>query len=45
MVDYKYSPYELEEQYGDGNSFDLADTFRSLREDIRSCKAYNDRIM
>ena len=45
MVDYKDPPYEFEEQYGVGNSSDLADTLRSLKEEIRSCKANNDRIM
>ena len=45
MVDYKDSPNESEEQYGVGNSSDLADTLRRLKEEIRSCKADNDRIM
>ncbi len=42
MVDYRDSPYEYEENYGVGNSSDLAVTLRSLKEDIRS---FNDRIM
>lgn len=45
MVDYKDSPYELEEKYGVGNSPNLADTLRSLKEEIRSCKENNDRII
>ena len=42
MVDYKDSPYESEEQYGVGNPFNLAITLRSLKEEIRICKADND---
>jgi len=42
MVDYKDSPYESKDLYGVGNSFGLAVTLRSLKEEIRSCKAYND---
>ncbi len=45
MVDYKDSPYESEEQCGVGNPFDLAITPRSLKEEMRSCKADNDRII
>ena len=45
MVDYKYSPYESEEQYSVGNSSDLAVTLRSLKEEIRSCKADDDQII
>lgn len=45
MVDYKDSPYDSEEQYGVGNSSNLEITLRSLKEEIRSCKAYNDRII
>ena len=45
MVNYRDSPYESEEQYGVGNSLDLAVTLRSLKEDIRSCKADNERII
>ena len=45
MVDYKDSSYESEEKYGVHNSFNLADTLRSLKEEIRSCKKNNDRIM
>jgi len=45
MVDYKDSPYESKEQYGVGNSYDLAVTLRSLKEEIRSCKEDNDIIM
>jgi len=45
MVDYKDSPYESREQYGVGNSFDLEDTLRSLKEKIRSCKVESDIII
>lgn len=45
MVDYEDSPYELDEQCGVGNSSNLADTLRSLNEEIRSCKEDNDKIM
>ena len=45
MVDYKYTTYESEEKYGVGNSSDLAVTLRSLKEDIRSCKADNDQVI
>ena len=44
MVDNKDSPYESDEQRG-GHYFDLTDTFRSLKEEIRSCKANNDMII
>ena len=43
LVDCKDSPYESEEQYGVENSSILEDTLSSLKEEIRSCKAYNDR--
>lgn len=45
MVDYRDSPYESEEQYGIGNSSNLAVTLRILKGDIRSCKEDNDRII
>jgi len=45
MVDYKEYPYESEEKYGVGNSFELEDTLRSLKEEIRIFKVDNDRIM
>jgi len=45
MVDYKGSLDESEELYGVGNSFDLAVTLGSLKEDIRSCKKNNDIII
>ena len=45
MVDYKDSPYESEEQHGVGNSSNLAVTLRSLKEEIRSCKEDNYRII
>ena len=44
MVDYKDSPYELDEYHG-GHSLDLADMLRSLKEEIRSCKENNDKII
>ena len=45
VVDYIESPYALDGQRGVGNSYDLADTLRSLKEEIRSCKENNDKIM
>jgi len=46
MVDYKDSPYESEEKYGVGNSYDLEVTLSSiLKEEIRSCKEDNDIII
>ena len=45
MVDYKYSPYESDEQRGVGHSSDLEYTLRRLKEEIRSCKVDNDKIM
>ena len=45
MVDYRDSPNESKEQYGVGNSSHLELTMRSLKDEIRSCKADNDRIM
>jgi len=45
MVDYKDSPYEYKEQYGVGNSSDLAVTLRILKEEINSCKEDNEKII
>ena len=45
MVDYKDSPYESDKRRGVVHSSDLADTLRSLKEEIRSCKVDNDRII
>lgn len=45
MVDYRDSPYKSEEQYGIVNSYNLGVTLRSLKEEIRSCKAANDKIL
>ena len=45
MSDHKDSPYESEEQYGVGNSSDLAVMLRSLKEEIRICKVDNDIII
>jgi len=42
VVDYVESPYALDEQCGVGRIYDLADTLRSLKKEIRSCKANND---
>jgi len=35
----------LIEQQGEGYSLDIVDTLRSLRKEIRSCKADNDRLI
>ena len=47
MVDYRSrdSPYGLDEQHGVGNSYDLVETLRSLKAEIRSCKEDNDKII
>ena len=45
MVDYKDSPYESKERYGVGISFCLEIRLRSLKEEIRNCKADNDWII
>ena len=45
MVGYKNSPYESNEQRGVGNSSDLANTLRSLREEIMSWKVDNEKII
>jgi len=47
MVDYSSqdSPYGSDEQRGVGYSSNLVDTLRSLKEEIRSCKKDNDRII
>lgn len=45
MVEYKYSPHELDKQCGVGNYFDLVDTLIRLKEEIRSYKEDNDKIM
>ena len=39
------SSYGLDEQRSAGNSFDLVDTFRSLKEEIRGCKENNERVI
>ena len=46
MVDYSShdSPYRSVEQQGDEYSPDIADTLRSLKVEIKSCKVYNDKI-
>ena len=47
MVDYNShdSPYMLDEQPRDEYSSDIADTLRSLKVEIRSCKVDNDIII
>lgn len=45
IVDYKDSHYESNQQYSVGNSSDLTNTLRRLKEEIRSCNADNDVIM
>ena len=45
VVDYKDCPYESGEQSGVGNSSNLANTSRSLKEEIRICKVENEKIM
>lgn len=47
MVDYTShdSPYRSYKQHGDEWSPGIADTLRSLKQEIRSCKADNDRII
>lgn len=47
MVDYssRDSPYGSDEQCGVGNSYDLADTLRSLKVEIRSYKVDNNIII
>jgi len=45
MVDYKYSPFELDKQHGVGHSYDLEYTLRRLKEEIRSYKVDNEKIM
>lgn len=45
MVDYKYFPYESEEEYGDGYTSNLAGTLISLKEEIKTCKENNERII
>ena len=47
MVDYSScdSPYRSVEWQGDEYSPNLADTMRSLKVDIKSCKAYNNMLI
>lgn len=47
MVDYssRDPPYGLDEDHGGGHSSNLIDTLRSLKEEIRSFKEDNDRII
>lgn len=44
-VDYIESSYELYGQCGVGNSSNLVETLRILKEEIRSCKEDNDKII
>ncbi len=39
------SPYASNEKHGIGHSFDLVDTLRSLKVEVRICKVDNGRIM
>jgi len=47
MVDYssRDSPYRPNEKHGDEYSPHIANTLRSLKKYIRSCKEDNDRII
>lgn len=47
MVDYSSldSPYGSNDEHGVGNSFDLANALIKMKEELRSCKEYNERIM
>ena len=45
VVEYIEYPYASYGQHGVGQSFDLEDTLRSLKEEISSCKEDNDKIM
>jgi len=45
VVDYIESPNASDEQHGVGHTSDLGDTLRSFKEEIRSCKEDNDRII
>ena len=45
VVDYIESPYASAGWRGVGQLSDLEDTLRSLKEEIRSCKVDNDKIM
>ena len=45
MVNYIESPYASDAQRGVGHSFDLEDTLRSHKGEIRSYKEDNDKIM
>jgi len=42
VVDYVESPYASYGQCGVGHTSDLANTLKSLKEEIRSCKLDND---
>lgn len=47
MVDYssRDSPYRSVGQQGDEHSLGIVDTLRGLKEEIRSCKENNDRLV
>ena len=45
MTDYKDSPYESDEKHVIGHSFELEETLRSLKEEIRCFKVHNDMII
>jgi len=42
VVDYIEYPYASDEQHGVGHTSNLKDRLRSLKEEIRICKAPND---
>jgi len=45
VVDYIESPYALDEKHCVGHTSNLVDMLRSLKEEIRSCMADNDRMI
>lgn len=45
VVYYIESPFSLDGKRGVGHSFNLVDTLRSPKEEIRSCKVDIDKIM
>jgi len=45
VVDYIESLYSSNGQCGVGNSYDLVDALRIIKEEIINCKEENDKIM
>jgi len=45
MVEYKDFFYESDKKHGVGNSSNLTDTLRNVKEEIRIFKADNNKIM